>query len=260
MIRTLDAEWHRLSRRGVWLPGAGITAACVLVSVAITFALADPGPARGEELTTGALAGADGAARAVTAGAGFTTLVILVMFVSSAAGEFSRGTWRVALLHQPDPWRLATGKYLALLGILVMLAAGGLVGGVAVGAALAPAQDIAIDAWFGADGWLAVGWAFLRLLAFATGWALLGTTIGLLARSIPVGLAIALVWFGPLENAIGMRVDAVGAWFPGLLLRAALTGHSPVVSTERVAVTLACYAAACVVAVGVALRRRSVTS
>jgi hypothetical protein len=84
--------------------------------------------------------------------------------------------------------------------------------------------------------------------------------VGVLARSVPVGVGAALVWLGPIENIIGDSWDPGPRWFPGLLLRAVISPGSTGVSTGRALATLSAYA---IVAVGItvaALRRRDVTS
>ena len=84
--------------------------------------------------------------------------------------------------------------------------------------------------------------------------------VGVLARSVPIGVGAALVWLGPIENIIGDSWDPGPRWFPGLLLRAVISPGSTGVSTARALATLAVYAAVAIAVTATALRRRDVTS
>jgi ABC-2 type transport system permease protein len=86
------------------------------------------------------------------------------------------------------------------------------------------------------------------------------TMIGVLARSVPIGVGVALVWSGPIENIVGDSWSGAEQWFPGLLLRSVVAPGSTTTSTGRALVTLGLYAVAAIGVTAVALRRRDVTS
>ena len=95
---------------------------------------------------------------------------------------------------------------------------------------------------------------------FIAGWAVLATLVGVLARSVPIGVGVGLVWAGPIENVIGEGWAPGEQWFPGMVLRALITPDSAVISTGRALATLAAYSAVAIGVTAIALRRRDVTS
>jgi len=95
---------------------------------------------------------------------------------------------------------------------------------------------------------------------FLVGTAIVATTVGVLARSVPVGVGVALVWSGPVENILGDGWTWADRVFPGLLLRGVLLPGSTDTSTVQAVFTLAAYAAVALTVTVIALRRRDVTS
>ena len=128
-------------------------------------------------------------------------------------------------------------------------------------ALVAPSQDISTAGWFGLDGLGQAAGDYVRLVVWALGWAVIGTTIAVVVRSTPIALGIAVLWFGPIENVIGDGHAWAYRWFPGQLLRAIVAPDAPdMVSTGTAAATLAVYGAICVAVVATVLKRRDVTS
>jgi ABC-2 type transport system permease protein len=84
--------------------------------------------------------------------------------------------------------------------------------------------------------------------------------VGVLARSVPIGVGVGLVWAGSLENIIGDGWSPGEQWFPGLVLRALVAPDAAAISTGRALATLAAYAVVAVGVTTIALRRRDVTS
>jgi hypothetical protein len=99
------------------------------------------------------------------------------------------------------------------------------------------------------------------LLGWAFGWAVLGTTIGIVCRSTPIALGVGVLWFGPIENILADSQDIALRWFPGQVLRAIVAPGSPgLPETGAALVTAAAYLAVCLAVVGVTLARRDVTA
>lgn len=259
MTRTIRAEWTRLTRPRMLMPALGVGVFVAVLLTAVLFLTAGERP-NAFGLSTGVLAGAAGATLPVTTGMAFASLLVFAMFVSMSAGGFARGTWRTSLLHEPRSWTLATGTFLARWGVVALVSAAVMVVGWVTAAALALWQGLDTSAWLTLDGLQAVGEDYLRVVAFCGGWGLLGTLLGTLTRSIPVGLGLGLLWAGPLENILGDELDIGNDVFPGLLLRAVVAPEAGTLGATQLTVTLLGYAAVCLVVIGLVLRRRDVTT
>lgn len=259
MIRTMYAEWSRLTRPRMLLPAL---AAGVLVAVALTAFLvctADRQP-NALGVSVGRLEESGGATVPVTLGMSFASLLVLALFVSMAAGGFSRGTWRASLLHQPRRLTLAAGNFLARCGLIALVCLAAVAVGWLTSVTLASSQGVDSSAWLSVEAMGEVGGDYLRVVVFCCGWGLLGTLLGTLTRSIPVGLGLGLLWAGPLENVLGDDLDFASAYFPGLLLRALVVPEASTIGTARLTAMLLSYAIVCVLALGLVLRRRDVTN
>ena len=101
---------------------------------------------------------------------------------------------------------------------------------VAASAAIAPSQDVSTASWFGIDGLGAAAGDYATALFGVAAWASLGMALAIFVRSIPVALAIGIVWSGPFEHLLEDAWTAAGQWFPGLLLEALAAGGTAEVS------------------------------
>lgn len=258
LARSIRAEWWRLTRPRP-LAWSGLAAAVfgAAITAVLLLTLDATGPATG--LTRLLVSRPGGMTSLVMLGLSFASIVLFAMFLAMAAGPYGSGTWRVELLHQPRRLTLAVGQFLARWGFTCMLLLIVLVAGAVTALAMAPGQGISTDSWLTADGLRESGWTALKAAGFAFGWGVLGTVMGTLTRSIPVGLGVGLVWFGPIENILGDNVDFATRWFPGLLLRDMI---SPVHTnpTSTIGLTLGAYLVVCVVVLSVLHARRDVTS
>jgi hypothetical protein len=89
---------------------------------------------------------------------------------------------------------------------------------------------------------------------------LLGTTVAVLLRSVPVALAVGIAWAGPFEHLVQNAWPTATKVFPGLLLEAFVAGGTPDVTTGRALVTVTAYAALAAVVASVVFARRDVTA
>ncbi|UDY37430.1 hypothetical protein [Dermatobacter hominis] len=266
LTRSIAAEAVKVLRRrtiaitaaAVAIISIGGTALSVLAAQPAAFPSAGPGPEA--LLTTQALSEPGGGTAVFAQTAAFTYVFLLAVFVAAVAGEFTRGTFRTMLLHQPSRGRLLLGKVTVLVLDALAVAAVGAVLSWVTARLVAPSQGIDTAAWATLDGLRAAVEDLGRVALFLVGTAVFGTTVGVLARSVPIGVGVALVWSGPIENILGDSWAGAEQWFPGLLLRAVLIPGSTDTSTGRALVTLAAYAAIALTVTAIALRRRDVTS
>lgn len=263
MTKVIRAELATLVRRRVLVAvGVAITA-FVAVTMLAVFLSAEPaatGPPRdAREATLESLAEPGGGTEAFSLGIGFFGLFVLVAFVTRLAGEFSHGTLRTLLIKEPRRVRVVLGKVVALMAFMaaMLLVAEALTFIASV--SLAPGQDIDTATWYSLDGIGAAAGDYAAALAGTAAWALYGMTLGLLLRSVPIAIGVAVAWAGPLENITAQSWQAAERWFPGLQLQALSTGGTSDVSARHALLLTAIYVTLAVAVGLLTLKRRDIT-
>jgi ABC-type transport system involved in multi-copper enzyme maturation permease subunit len=223
-------------------------------------ASADPsGDPRNRGATLESLAEPGGGTEVFTTAVSFAGTFLFVVFVGAVAVEFSRGTFRTMLLYEPRRLRLLAGKMAGLLLFAaVVLAAAEALTWVAA-RLLAPSQDVDTGEWVSAA---ALGDAltdYASVLYWVTGYALLGLTLAVLVRSVPVALAIGIAWAGPFEHLLQDAWSTANRLFPGLLLEAFVAGGTTDVSASRALLTVTLYLVIAATIAGTVFARRDVT-
>jgi hypothetical protein len=164
------------------------------------------------------------------------------------------------LLHQPRRIRLLAGKLAALLAFAAAVLAAAEVLTWVAARLLAPSQDVATGQWISADA-LGQGVAdYGSVLFWVSGYALLGTTLAILVRSVPIALAIGIAWAGPFEHLLQDAWDPAQRFFPGLLLEAFVAGGTPSVSATRAFLTVSVYVIVAAALGGTVFARRDMTA
>jgi ABC-2 type transport system permease protein len=262
MIRTFKAELVKLRRRRVAIGVAVSALAFAAIASTAVFlsatAAGEPGSERGA--TVESLAQAGGATEAFSIGVSFAGILVFVLFIANVAGEFSQGTFRTLLMRQPRRPGLLVGKMAALLVFAAGVLALAEILTVGASAALAPTQDVSTASWFGVDALGEAAENYATALFGVAAWASLGMALAIFVRSIPVALAIGIVWSGPFEHLLEDAWTAAGQWFPGLLLEALAAGGTADVSSTRALTLVALYVAAAVTAATIVFARRDVTA
>jgi ABC-2 type transport system permease protein len=262
LISALRAELVKVLRRRVLIITAVTTVLFAFGSAAIVLASAGPAgePVSGRGVTVASLSEAGGGTDVFTSAVSFAGVFLFVVFVGAVAVEFSRGTFRTMLLYQPRRVRLLAGKMAALLAFAaVVLAVGEVLTWVAA-RLIAPSQDVATGDWVSLAA-LGHGLAdYGSVLFWISGYAVLGMTVAVLVRSVPVALAIGIAWAGPFEHLLQDAWGPAQRFFPGLLLEAFVAGGTSEVSAERAFLTVAVYAAAAAAVAGTIFARRDITA
>ena len=160
--------------------------------------------------------------RFATAFAGTFTFVV---FVGVFALEFSRGTYRTMLLRL-----------------------------------LAPAFGVSAGAWTGLDALGAAVVDLASMLVWVTGYAVLGMTVAVLLRSVPLALAVGIAWAGPTEHLLADAWEPATRVFPGLLLEVVGWGGTPEVTFTRALLTVVAYTAAAAAVSATVFAHRDVTT
>jgi ABC-2 type transport system permease protein len=262
MIQVIRAELLRLvRRRTIAIAAAGCLAFAVIATLTVFSTAQEAGVrSRRAGTTLAALTGNGGGTEAFAVGAAFVGFFVFVTVIGLMAGEFSGGTFRALLLRNPRRLRLIAGK---LAGILIV-AAGAVAFAEAASFALsllvAPTQDVSTANWFS----LASLGAGLRdygtVLAGVAGWAVFGTTLAVIFRSVPIALAVGFAWAGPFEN---ITVDSwSGGYrvFPGQVLASLIQGGTAELGLGRALLTAAVYTGVAAIVAFTLVSRRDVTA
>jgi ABC-type transport system involved in multi-copper enzyme maturation permease subunit len=262
MIRMFNAELLKLRRRRVAIALiVGTLAFAALASTAVFLSATpagEPGTQRGA--TVESLGQAGGATEAFSIGVSFAGILVLVLFIANVGGEFSAGTFRTLLMRQPRRVALLAGKMAALLVFAAGVLALAEVLTVAASAAIAPTQDVSTASWLSVDGLGEAAGDYAKAVFGVAAWASLGMALAIFVRSIPIALAIGIVWSGPFEHLLEDAWSTADRWFPGLLLEALGAGGTAAVSTSRALTLVALYVAAAVIAAAIVFARRDVTA
>jgi ABC-2 type transport system permease protein len=261
MIAAIRAELVKILRRRVLVITAITTVVFAVGSAALVLASAEPGARFSDRgATVESLSGAGGGTEVFTTAVSFAGTFLFVLFVGVVAIEFSRGTFPTMLIHQPHRIRLLAGKTTALLGFAaVVLAVTEALTWIAA-RVFAPTQDIATGRWLSAD---ALGQAvadYGSVVFWVSGYALLGTMLAVLVRSVPVALAIGIAWAGPFEHILQDAWGPASRYFPGLLLEAFVAGGTSAVRATRAFLTVAVYVTLAAAIAATVFSRRDVTA
>jgi ABC-type transport system involved in multi-copper enzyme maturation permease subunit len=262
MIATIRAELVKLLQRRVLVITAVTTAVFSVASAVIVVVSADAGVRQvsGRGVTVQSLSNAGGGTDVFTTAVSFAGVFVFVVFIGLFAMEFSRGTFRTMLIYQPRRLRLLAGKLTALLAFsAAVLAAAEIITWVAA-RLLAPTQDVATGKWVSADALEQAVSDYGSVLFWVSGYALLGTALAVVVRSVPLALAIGIAWAGPFEHILQDSWTAAARFFPGLLLEAFVAGGTSEVSADRALVTVAVYLAVAAAIAGTTFARRDVTA
>jgi ABC-type transport system involved in multi-copper enzyme maturation permease subunit len=264
MIRAYRAELAKLLRPRVVLIAIAVVIVFAAGSTIIVLSAVKPAaetiPALRSTATIEALGGAGGGTQVFRLAIAFAGTFFFVVFVGVMAVEFSRGTIRTMLLHQPRRTALLTGKLTAMLTFATgALALTEVVTWIAA-RVLAPGAGVATGAWTSFDAVGAAMTDFGAVLLWITGYALLATALAVVVRSVPIALAIGIAWSGPIEHLVQNAWTGAGRWFPGLLLEAFAGGGTSAVGADRAIATVAVYAVVAAVVAVTVFSRRDVTS
>ena len=155
---------------------------------------------------------------------------------------------------------MLAGKLAALLTLAaITLAAGEIVTWIAA-RAFAPSNDVATNTWTNAHALGAAATDYGAVLLWITGYAVFGTMVAVLLRSVPVALGVGIAWAGPMEHLVQDAWSPANRLFPGLLLEAFVVGGNADVTAGRALLTVSVYAIAAAAIAATVFARRDVTA
>lgn len=263
MTRLIRAELIRLlRRRTVLVLAAGAVVFALIATVDVfSSATATGAPASLRGATTlAALAGTGGGTEAFAVGASFLGFFVFVTFIALIATEFSGGTFRALVLRDPHRLRVIVGKLAGLLLVAAGVVALAEACTFAMSLAIAPTKDVATGSWFSLSSLGAGLRDYATVLGGVAGWAVFGTTLGVVFRSAPLALGVGFAWAGPFENIVVDSWKAGYRFFPGQVLASLIRGGTVDLGVGRAAVTAVLYTAVAAAATLLLVSRRDVTA
>jgi len=262
MTRIIHAEIIRLLRRRTIVVAAVGALAFSLVATLTVFSSAQASGARSRRggTTLAALADAGGGTEAFAVGASFVGFFVFVIFIALLAGEFSGGTFRALLLRNPHRARVIVGKVAGILLVAAAVVAVVEVVTFVMSLAVAPANDVSTARWFSLDSAGAAVGDYLTVFAGVAGWAVFGTTLAVILRSVPLALGVGFAWAGPFENIVVDSWQAGFRYFPGQVLASLIQGGTAELGIGRAALTAVLYTGIAATTALVLVSRRDVTA
>lgn len=262
--RVVRAELQRALRpASLLIVAAGASLFAIVAGVSVWLAADDSGPSAGSR-AGGArladLAGTGGATEAFAVGASFGGFLAFVTFIALMAGEFSGGTFRAMLLRYPHRMRLIVGKLVGLLLVASAAIALAELATVAVSWLVAPTQDVATDQWFSMASLGEAVTDYLTVVGGIAGWAVFGTTLAVIFRSVPLALGVGFAWAGPFENIVVDSWSPGFRFFPGQVLGSLMRGGTAELGLGRATITALLYTGVAFAATLLLTSRRDVTS
>jgi hypothetical protein len=126
--------------------------------------------------------------------------------------------------------------------------------------ALASGNGVVTRGWASVEGLTAAVGDFAAVLVWVSGYAVLGTALAVLLRSVSLALAVGIAWAGPVEHLVQDAWEPANRLFPGLLLEAFVAGGTPEVTAGRALATVLAYTLVAGLVASAVFARRDVTA
>jgi ABC-2 type transport system permease protein len=263
MTASFRAEWARLSQRRLLIASAVLVLVAAVGGAVLVLSAAEPArQAAGAGLspTIESLSSSGGGTEIFRFAVAFGGTLTFIVFVGLFTLEYSRGTYRTMLLHQPGRIALLAGKLAGLLGFAAVVLAALEAATWVAAQLLAPAFDISTAQWTTVDALGSALGDYAMVMLWVTGYAVFGMTIAILVRSVAPALAIAVAWAGPIEHLINRAWSPARGYFPGLLLEAVGAGGTGDVSATHAALAAGGYIALFAALAAIVFSRRDITA
>ena len=262
MTRTIRAELIRLARpRPMIVAAIGSIAFALIASLTVlSSAAGNAVDSRQGGTTLAALQSAGGGTEAFAVAASFAGFLVFVLFIALIGNDFSSGTFRALVQREPHRLRVIVGKLVGVLivaaGVIAMAEAFTLIASFV----FAGGQNVSTAGWLSMSSLGEGVRDYATVLAGVAGWAVFGTVLAVVFRSVPLALGVGFAWAGPFENIV------VDSWktgfkvFPGQVFGSLMRGGTVELGMGRALVTGAIYAAIAAAVALTLVRRRDVTA
>jgi ABC-2 type transport system permease protein len=263
MSASFRAEWERLSQRRLLLASAVLVVVCAVGGTVLVLSAAEPA----REAAPGALSptieslsSSGGGTEVFRSAAALGGTLTFIVFVGLFALEYSRGTYRTMLLHQPGRIALLAGKLAGMLAFAAIVLAALEVAMSVAALLLASAFDVSTAHWTTVDALGSALGDYAMVMLWVTGYAVFGMTVAILVRSVAPALAIAVAWAGPFEHLVDRAWSPARDYFPGLLLEAVGAGGTGGVSATHAALAAGAYIVLFALLTATVFSRRDITA
>jgi hypothetical protein len=262
MTRVITAQLGRFLRPRTAVFGALGALAFALVATLSVFSSPVVAGAVGRRggATLAVLTGPGGGTQAFAVGASFAGFFVFVSVIALVASEFSSGTFRALVMREPHRLRVIIGLLAAILIVAAGIVAVCEVVTFLLGLVVAPVNGISTSEWFSVSS-LGHGLRdYATVLAGVTGWAIFGTTLAVIFRSVPLALGVGFAWAGPFENIVADSWHAGLRIFPGQVLGSLIRGGTTDLAMGRAIATTLLYTGIAAFVCLVLVARRDVTA
>lgn len=243
MTRIIRAELIRFARRRTMIIAAAVTVTFSIVTTLAVFSSAQSSgiPHSRGQTTLAILGDSGGGTEAFALGGAFVGFFVFATFIAILAGEFSAGTFRALLLRDPRRRRVIIGKCAGILIIAATIVAFAEVSTFVVSLLVAPTKDIEISDWFSVGSMVAGLGNYATVLGGVAGWAVFGTTLAVIIRSVPLAIGVGIAWSGPFENIVAQSWAPGYRFFPGQVLASLIQGGTTELGLGRATLTAILY-------------------
>lgn len=264
MIRVFSSEWLKITRPTNVLGWMGPVVFFAFMGTMLNFmdTSTNAGQFRGPfGIAPGLeqLAAPDGWIIGIHSASSFIGLIALAIFATNIARDYEKGTIRILLVTEPNRFRLFIGKLLALSSFVVLITAGATVATMLASLALAPSENIPVDAWLSWQGIreLLIGFANISLATII--WGLIGGVLAIMTHSAAISISSGVGFLLMFELLIGQFMESAGTKLPATVLGALASGGTFTIEYATALMLSLAYGAASIIIASLIFIRRDVT-
>ena len=264
MNRVFSSEWLKIARPKNVLGWMGPVVLFAFMGTMFNFmdASTDAGQFRGPfGIAPGLeqLAAPDGWIIGIHSASSFIGLIALAIFATNIARDYEKGTIRTLLVAEPNRFRLIIGKLLTLSSFVILITAGATVVTMLASLALAPGENIPMDAWLSWQGIreLLIGFANISLATII--WGLIGGVLAIATRSAAISISAGVGFLLIFELLLGQFVESIGTKLPATVLGALASGGTFIIEYSTALLLSFAYGAASIIVTSLIFIRRDVT-
>ncbi len=264
MIRVFSSEWFKITRPTNVLGWMVPVVLFAFMGTMFNFmdASTNAGQFRGPfGIAPGPeqLAAPDGWIIGIHSASSFIGLIALAIFATNIARDYEKGTIRILLVAEPNRLRLFIGKLLALSSFVVLITAGATVVTMLASLALAPGENIPVDAWLSWQGIreLLIGFANISLATII--WGLIGGILAITTHSAAISISSGVGFLLIFELLIGQFMESAGTKLPATVLGALASGGTFTIEYSTALMLSLAYGAASIIVASLIFIRRDVT-
>jgi len=264
MNRVFSSEWLKIARPANILGWMGPVVLFAFMGTMFNFmdAATDAGQFRGPfGIAPGLeqLAAPDGWIIGIYSASSFIGLIALAIYATNIARDYEKGTIRILLVAEPNRFRLFIGKLFALSSFVVVITAGAAVATILASLALAPGENIPMDAWFSWQGIreLFIGFANISLATII--WGLIGGVLAITTRSAAISISAGVGFLLIFELLLVQFAESVGTKLPATVLGSLASGGTPSIEYATALMLSLAYGTASFIIASQIFLRRDVT-